>query len=494
MGSGASSDVSAKLEAATATELAEQLASLDPESRSKIEAALANVQNKGSTFDTAITNLSEENRARVAVSLGSDDIAGELSKLSSADRAAKVKSLGGASCEDWVDITSCATDDEIHAPRYYKDYSEFEAKVQAMQGEFGLKMFLTKELYDKYKEDKTKLGVTFDKCIKGGIDTVNLGMDKWNAGKVGLLFGDAECVTKFAEVIDPIMKWRHGDPKLPHPPSNFDSSKLLDYTQIDEKYVISTRVRTGRSIDGITLSPCISATERKKLEAMVVPALLKLGEGLKGDYYPLSGSTTFEAKPTGIDKDTEKRLIDEHFLFQEPHDEPMLLSWRMDRNWPHARGIFHNDAKNALVWVNEEDHLRIISMEKGPNIRAVFDRFAALVKAVEDACKKEGMGFIVDKNYGNICGCPSNCGTGLRASMMVKVPLSSQQPEFKQFCADRRIQPRMSGGFASKTDDGIRDISNCDRMGKDEIELVNEMIKGIIDVIKWEKELEAKQA
>ena len=47
----------------------------------------------------------------------------------------------------------------------------------------------------------------------------------------------------------------------------------------------------------------------------------------------------------------------------------------MARDWPDARGIWHNDQKNFLVWVNEEDHLRVISMEKSGDIRKVFKRF-----------------------------------------------------------------------------------------------------------------------
>ena len=47
----------------------------------------------------------------------------------------------------------------------------------------------------------------------------------------------------------------------------------------------------------------------------------------------------------------------------------------MARDWPDARGIWHNDEKNFLVWVNEEDHLRVISMEKSGDIRKVFKRF-----------------------------------------------------------------------------------------------------------------------
>merc|ERR1712051_290888 len=41
-----------------------------------------------------------------------------------------------------------------------------------------------------------------------------------------------------------------------------------------------------------------------------------------------------------------------------------LITAGMERDWPEGRGIFHNEAKTFLVWVNEEDQLRIISMEK----------------------------------------------------------------------------------------------------------------------------------
>jgi len=393
----------------------------------------------------------------------------------------------------WTDETFATAANAIHAPRYFsspdkKGYEEFGEKLKAFPNELMLKDYLTKEMYDKYKDKTTSLGVTLDKCIKGGVDTAMI--EKWNVGKVGFLFGDAECVTAFEDLVKPIMLARHGNPNLPHPVPNLDGSKLVDHSIIDDNYVISTRVRTGRSISGFPLPPSISYDQRVELEGIVTSALKHLEGELTGDYYPLAGSTTYKPKPNGIDKETEKRLVDEHFLFQEP-DEPMLLSWRMERDWPQARGIYHNQAKTALVWVNEEDHLRIISMQKGKDIRAVFDRFANLVKAVEDACKKVGRGLITDPTYGNILSCPSNCGTGLRASMMIKVPNASKQPNFKSWLAERKLQARGSGGFASEAkDDGIRDVSNVDRMGKDEVTLVNEMIRGVAELIQWEKTLE----
>merc|ERR1712157_677561 len=107
--------------------------------------------------------------------------------------------------------------------------------------------------------------------------------------------------------------------------------------------------------------------------------------------------------------------------------------------------------------------------------------------------KSVGRGLEISEEYGNILSCPSNCGTGLRASMMIKIPLASKQPNFKQWCADRKLQARGSGGFASAAaDDGIRDVSNVDRMGKDEVQLVNEMIAGIITLVAYEKKLESE--
>jgi len=462
MGAGASAkDATDKLAGASAEELAEVMKGLPQEAKDKLAAAVAG--------------------------------------------GASAPKGKGASHKNWSDPTFCEKDADIHAPNYFKDYAEFKKALDDFPGELGLKTYLTEEIYNKYKDTKTKLGVTLDKCIKGGIDTATLGAE-WNTGKVGLLLGDAECVETFADLVKPLILWRHGltAEQLPHPPPNLDGSKLLDYeTVIDDKreddgtgrsasYVRSTRVRTGRSISGFALPPSISADQRKELEGIVTKALATLTGELKGDYYPLAGSTTYAPKPTGITKEVEEDLIKQNFLFQEP-DEPMLLSWRMERDWPNARGIYHNEDKSALVWVNEEDHVRIISMEKTKNIRAVFDRFANLVKAVEAACVDAGKTLEIDPMYGNILSCPSNCGTGLRASMMIEIPLTTKEPDFKKWCADRKLQARGSGGFASSAaDDGVRDVSNVDRMGKDEVTLVNEMIQGVADLIKWEKELEAK--
>ena len=85
-----------------------------------------------------------------------------------------------------------------------------------------------------------------------------------------------------------------------------------------------------------------------------------------------------------------------------------------------GRGIFHNKEKSFLTWVNEEDQLRIISMQKGGDVKQVFDRLARGIKAVEDSVKKEsGQDFMKDAKYGYIHSCPTNLGTGKTIPVLV---------------------------------------------------------------------------
>merc|ERR1711962_762565 len=60
-----------------------------------------------------------------------------------------------------------------------------------------------------------------------------------------------------------------------------------------------------------------------------------------------------------------------------------------ERDWPEGRGIFHNKEKTFLVWVNEEDQLRIISMQMGGNVKEVFERLARGISAVQESVKAE---------------------------------------------------------------------------------------------------------
>merc|ERR1711955_140611 len=179
---------------------------------------------------------------------------------------------------------------------------------------------------------------------------------------VGCVAGDEESYEVWSDLFDPVISDRHnGYSKSDKHKTDLNPDNLKGGTNMDPKYVLSSRVRTGRSIRGICLPPFCTRAERRKVESVSLAALDKLDGPLKGKYYPLSGMT----------EEQQDKLIEDHFLFDKPVS-PLLLAAGMARDWPDARGIWHNDAKNFLVWVNEEDHLRLISMELGGNINAVF--------------------------------------------------------------------------------------------------------------------------
>ena len=161
----------------------------------------------------------------------------------------------------------------------------------------------------------------------------------------------------------------------------------------------------------------------------------------------------------------------------------------MARDWPDARGIWHNDAKNFLVWVNEEDHARVISMEKGGNMRRVFERFCDGLKKVEDSVKSQGYDFMWNEHLGYVLTCPSNLGTGIRAGVHVKLPHLSQHIKFPAILKALRLQKRGTGGVDTEATGGVFDISNADRIGVSEVQLVQQVIDGVELLIRMERAL-----
>merc|ERR1711967_151932 len=179
-------------------------------------------------------------------------------------------------------------------------------------------------------------------------------------------------------------------------------------------------------------------------------------------------------------------------------DSTLLLASGMGRHWPDGRGVFHNKGENLFVWVGEEDHLRIVSMqgsrdkpsEEGKNIKEVTARFIRACDEVQKVLKAEGADFMHNDHLGWVLTCPSNLGTGLRAGTMVKLPLVSSRPDFKKLLAKMKLQARGTGGVDSSSTGGTWDISNADRIGLGEVQLCNILIEGAAKLVKWEYMLE----
>ncbi|XP_061077871.1 creatine kinase U-type, mitochondrial-like isoform X1 [Conger conger] len=338
---------------------------------------------------------------------------------------------------------------------------------------------LTPDVYAKLCHKVTPNGFTLDQAIQTGVDNPGEPLVE----SVGMVAGDEESYEVFADLFYPVILERHNgyNPRTMTQPTDLDASKIRG-GQFDERYVLSTRVRTGRSIRGFSLPPACTRAERREVQRIVADALAGLQGELEGHYYHLAEMTEQE----------KQQLTDDHFLFGKPAS-PLMISSRMARDWPDARGIWHNKQKTFLVWVNEEDHTRVISMEKGGNMKRVFERFCKGLKEVERLIMEKGWEFMWNERVGYILTCPSNLGTGLRTSVHITLPHLSKDPRFPKILENLRLQKRGTGGEDTDVVDAVFDISNLDRLGLSEVQLVQMMIDGVNYLIDCEKKLEKGQ-
>eukprot|EP00061_Rhincodon_typus_P014921 g42305.t1 len=132
---------------------------------------------------------------------------------------------------------------------------------------------LTPAIYAKLRDKTTSNGWTLDQCIQTGVDNPGHPFIK----TVGMVAGDEESYEVFADIFDPVIMERHNgyDPKTMKHPTDLDASKIRN-GQLDENYVLSSRVRTGRSIRGLSLPPACSRAERREVERVTVEALAGL--------------------------------------------------------------------------------------------------------------------------------------------------------------------------------------------------------------------------
>ena len=96
--------------------------------------------------------------------------------------------------------------------------------------------------------------------------------------------------------------------------------------------------------------------------------------------------------------------------------EKHLISPVMAEKMPYRSLLVSDDASVAIM-VNEEDHLRIQTMEAGLNLIDAFHHAERIDDAID-----EKQPFAFNESFGYLTACPTNVGTGLRASVMLHLP------------------------------------------------------------------------
>jgi arginine kinase len=326
--------------------------------------------------------------------------------------------------------------------------------------------YFTKEVFEDLYDKTTSNGFTIENVINSGVQNPDSG--------IGAYAGDKESYTTFGSFFDPIIEEYHGFSKTDMHKTNLNPHDLnAKNPDPENKFIVSTRIRVGRNLDEFPLGPAISDGQRKEIQTKVTSALNSLDGEFQGQYYSLDD----------LSDENRDSLIKDHFLFKE--GDRFLETAGLNRNWPKNRGIFHNTNKTFLVWVNEEDQLRIISMQQGGDIKEVFTRLINAISHLEKT-----MQFSFSKHLGYITSCPTNLGTAMRASVHIAVPkLANDMVKFKEITDRYHLQIRGTDGEHSQSTGGVYDISNKRRLGVTEVQCVQDMYDGVVELIKIEKSL-----
>ncbi|KAJ3272522.1 hypothetical protein HDV01_005473 [Terramyces sp. JEL0728] len=246
----------------------------------------------------------------------------------------------------------------------------------------------------------------------------------------------------------------------------------------------SMRVRVGRNLSSFPLPGAMTKEDRVKMENTMINAFKKLiaDPSFGGNYYSLTPGSPFQIN----DQDYNK-LVKDHIMFKDMSDDKYLNSAGISSNWPYGRGCYVSTDKEFIVWVGEEDHLRIMCMKTGTVLNEVFDRLKNASGVVEKYADK----FAKSKKYGFVTSCPTNLGTGMRASLHIKLPnltADGSEAKAKAVCKPLGLSVRGLGGEHTPIGaDGTVDISPSARLMIEEASIICSLYEGIRRLLAAEK-------
>jgi creatine kinase len=357
-----------------------------------------------------------------------------------------------------------------------------------------LSRLLTRELWDNVQGKMTKKGFSLSNVVQPGVESIAL--------PIGVVAGDEFCYSTFSELLNPIVSaWHAFDPLHQTHKHDLDTSKVAlsaaDAALI-QRHARSCRCRAVRNISGFSLPAGTGAQDRLGVEETLRRAVATLDNDLRGRYVTLGG----------ISKEDDEFLREHDFKFLKPEPSSLTCKAGGAREWPDNRGVFHNDSNTALLWVNEEDHCRVMTTQDGADLRAVFGRFVRIHDALSAALSAGGHEFMVHPRLGYLTSCPSNLGSAFRASMDLRLPQLGKCSDLLQSTCSAmglHAMPAADQGEAAKEEEGsvggavhaactFWEISNRKRLGDgaSEVESVNLVLAGAAKVIAMEHDLQAQ--
>lgn len=235
--------------------------------------------------------------------------------------------------------------------------------------------------------------------------------------------------------------------------------------------VLSSRVRLARNLTSHPFTARLKPEEAVRMSAEIRDAFYSANSSMRSLYRDIELPELSEIACQAM---AEKRLISDE-----------LLQGKQRRKSQASRVIISND-ESVSIMIGEEDHIRIQAMSPGLDLESTYRKAEEIAILIE-----EKMPVAYDEQFGFLTACPTNTGTGMRASVMLHLPGLTA---LKQISGLQRRLDRMgftvrgAYGEHSKAEGDLYQISNQVTLGLSERDILGDFSSIVGQIIGLERE------
>jgi len=233
----------------------------------------------------------------------------------------------------------------------------------------------------------------------------------------------------------------------------------------DVDVVVSTRLRLARNLAHYPFTGRAANNQKAEIEVKVRDAIQKVD---------------LEHRPQYLNV-TNLAPLDRQFLV-----ERQLISRELATVLEGPRGVAFDDRESVSIMVNEEDHLRLQVMRSG----LALDEAWTEIDKLDDALESK-LSYAFHEQFGYLTACPTNVGTGMRASVMLHLPaLGITRQIEKVFKALQKMNLVVRGlyGEGSRASGDLYQISNQVTLGRSESRVLTEIREVITLILQYERQ------
>ncbi len=234
--------------------------------------------------------------------------------------------------------------------------------------------------------------------------------------------------------------------------------------------VVTSRVRLARNVEGFPFVSRLTPERAAELSAALEPILRGLDLGDEIMWVEI-----LQAAPILRLLLRERHLVSRD-LAPSAEERPAVA----------GRAVAFTQQEDVSIMVNEEDHLRIQALSPGFAVAGALAQARAVDQKIEARLR-----YVHTAQYGYLTCCPTNVGTGLRASVMLHLPALSlvQSERDKVFTAAQRTGLAVRGlyGEGSRAFGDFYQVSNQVTLGRSEEQLVSELEEIVPAIVRFER-------